>query len=211
MKICEIYKSIIGEGGFAGFPAVIVRTSGCNLRCKWCDTKYAYDEGEEIKLETIARKIKSFNPKFVLLTGGEPLMQAEAIALSHLLANEGYILIVETNGSLDISSLPEYSVRIVDIKPPGSGMSSEMDWKNIDRLRKSDEVKFVITDRTDYLWARKIAVKYKLFDRITSVFLSPVYSYLKPEKLVKWILKDTLPFRLNLQLHKIIWGERRGV
>ncbi len=211
MKICEIYKGIIGEGGLAGYPAVIVRTSGCNLRCKWCDTKYAYHEGEEMKLEDILEEIKKLQANFVLLTGGEPLIQPDVCAFSNLVVTEGFGLIVETNGSMDISILPEDCIRIVDIKPPGSGMSEHILWDNINHLRAYDEVKFVIADKADYLWARKKAMEYKLFERVSSIFLSPAYSILKGQQLAEWLIDDVLPFRLNIQLHKILWGEKRGV
>ncbi len=211
MRVCEIYKGILGEGGLAGFTAAIVRCSGCNLRCRWCDTKYAYEGGQEIGLERIMERIEGFNTRFVLLTGGEPLMQEEAYELARLILSKGYGLVVETNGSFDISPLPENSVRIVDIKPPGSGMEAAMRWENINELRIHDEVKFVIMDKADYLWAREITIKHRLLDRVSSVFFSPAYPYLDARELAEWIIADTLPIRLNLQLHRLIWGEKRGV
>jgi len=209
MKVYEIFKSIQGESSYAGLPFVFVRLTGCNLRCTYCDTTYAFEEGFDISEEKLIAKIDSYFLKFVEITGGEPLLQKEIYPLTEELVNKDYTILVETNGTMDISQLNEEIIRVVDIKCPGSGESDRMRWKNIDSLTEKDEVKFVIMNREDYEWAKEISEKYKLNKKLTVNF-SPAYGFLKPDKLADWILEDNLNVRFNLQLQKYIWKGVRG-
>lgn len=211
IKICEIYASIQGESSFTGYPCVFIRVSGCNLRCVYCDTRYAYEEGDEMSLDDIVRRVESHGIKLVEITGGEPLFQEETPKLAEALLSAGYGVLVETNGSLDISVLPEGAVRIMDIKCPSSGESGSVRWENLWRLRPEDEVKFVITDRHDYEWARGI-VRERFGRRGANILFSPVFGELPPGVLVEWILDDKLQVRFQLQIHKYIWPHgARGV
>ena len=211
MKVNEIFCSIQGESTFAGLPCVFVRLTGCNLRCSYCDTKYAYKEGEEKSINEIIKKVNSYNCNLVEITGGEPLAQAGCINLANALVGDQKKVLVETNGSLDISALNEPVVRILDIKSPGSKEQDKMYWDNLMKLRFEDNVKFVITSQNDFDWAVTIVEKYKLLDQATVLF-SPAFSILLPEKLANWILEKSLPIRMQLQLHKYIWHpEKRGV
>ncbi len=203
MKINEIFKSIQGESSFAGLPCVFVRLTGCNLRCSYCDTAYAYKEGSEISIDEILRRVKRFNCPLVEITGGEPLLQEETCFLVNKLLNAGERVLIETNGSLDIGRLDERAIRIVDLKCPGSGESDKTYWKNLDNLRQTDEVKFVLSNRQDYEWAKGVIEKYRLLDK-AKVLLSVAFDRLAPEKVVKWMLKDNLNVRFQLQLHKYI-------
>jgi len=206
IKVNEIFKSIQGESSFAGLPCVFVRLTGCNLRCSYCDTTYAYEEGSEISIDEILRRVKRFNCFLVEITGGEPLLQKETYLLTKKLLNAGKQVLIETNGSLNISRLDERAILIVDLKCPGSGESDKTYWKNLDNLRQVDEVKFVLSNRQDYEWTKEIIEKYRLADK-AKVLLSVVFDRLAPEKVVKWMLKDNLNVRFQLQLHKYI-GEK---
>jgi 7-carboxy-7-deazaguanine synthase len=211
MKVNEVFKSIQGESSFTGIPFVFVRFTGCNLRCTYCDTTYAYEEGLEIGKEELIKKIDSYGLKSVEITGGEPLLQEEVHSLVDTLIKKNYRVLVDTNGTRDISTLNDKVIRIMDIKCPGSGETDEMMWKNIDNLRDKDEVKFVIMDLNDYEWAKNITSKYSITEKVLVNF-SPAHGFLKPQKLAEWILKDNLEVRFNLQLHKYIWpGVQRGV
>jgi len=211
MKVNEIFKSIQGETTFQGTPSLFIRTTGCNFRCNWCDTRYAYDDGTDYTVDEILKIVEKYQYKYVVITGGEPLTQKEVPLLVERLIRDGYTVLVETNGSLDISTLHPDSFKIVDIKCPGSGMSEKMCWQNIDYLTAQDEIKFIIADREDYLWAKSIIESYKLPDRC-AVLLSPVFNKLDPKALAGWILADNLSVRLQLQIHKYIWGtDVRGV
>lgn len=211
MKINEIFKSIQGESSFAGMPFIFVRLTSCNLRCTYCDTKYAYEEGFEMSNDALIEKIDSYGLKFIEITGGEPLLREEVHSLINTLIDKNYSVLVDTNGTLDISTLNQKVIRIMDIKCPGSGESDKMMWKNIDNLRPKDEVKFVIMDRDDYEWSKNIVHKYSLTENVLINF-SPAYDFLEPHELAGWILKDNLKVRLNLQIHKYIWsGVERGV
>ncbi len=211
MKINEIFRSIQGETHYTGFPFIFVRFSGCNLRCTYCDTTYVYEEGFEISKQDLLKKIALFGLRHVLVTGGEPLLQNEVYGLTDTLIAHNYIVLLETNGTLDISRLNRKIVKIVDIKCPGSGESNKMLWENLNRLQQNDEIKFVISNREDYEWAKWISHKFSLYEKLTVNF-SPTHSILKPKKLAEWILEDTIHVRLNLQIHKYIWkGLKRGV
>jgi 7-carboxy-7-deazaguanine synthase len=208
LKVTELFYSLQGETSYIGLPAVFVRLSSCNLRCSYCDSKYAYNEGQYYSLKKIKNFTQDYRTKLVIITGGEPLLQPAVIPLTKDLLKGSYQVLVETNGSLPINVLPQEVIRIMDIKCPGSGMSDFMDWENIDYLTLKDEVKFVLSDRRDYDWAKEIIVNYKLQERCHILF-APVFKKLSLSILTKWILTDQLPLRLQPQLHKLIWGEVR--
>jgi 7-carboxy-7-deazaguanine synthase len=185
--------------------------TGCNLRCTYCDTTYAYAEGSELSEAEILREVRNAGINLVEITGGEPLIQEEVYHLISDLLSEGYMVLVETNGSQDIRSIDKRAVVILDIKTPGSGMHEKMDLSNLDEIKKTDEVKFVITGRADYEWAKKIIMKHRLTGKCHILF-STAYGILEPKELTAWILEDKLNVRLNLQMHKYIFGsEKRGV
>ena len=211
VEINEIFASIQGESSFAGRPCVFVRTAGCNLRCSYCDTAYAYEGGRAMDIDEIMRAVSSYGLGLVEVTGGEPLHQENVPLLIRTLLDAGYTTLVETNGSYDISVVDGRAIRIVDLKCPGSGMSDRVNWGSLRHLTPSDQVKFVISGRRDYLWAKEVLEGRDLAGRVEVLF-SPVHGTLKPELLAGWILEDKLPVRLQLQLHKYIWDEhRRGV
>lgn len=211
MKINEIFKSIQGESSYAGLPCVFIRTTFCNLRCRWCDTTYAFHEGEERSIESILQEVRRFGCRLVELTGGEPLLQKEIYLLLERLLDEGYLVLIETSGSVPIDPVDPRAVVIMDIKCPGSGMSHANRWENLERLRDRDEVKFVIADRDDFDWAKEIVARYPSL-RGKAVLFSPVFGRLDPQQLADWILQENLPVRFQLQLHKYIWDpQMRGV
>jgi len=211
MKVCEIFTSIQGESTYAGLPCTFVRLTGCNLRCSYCDTTYAYDEGRDMSIDEILSEVSAAGVPLVEITGGEPLMHEDAPALVGSLVDKGYGVLVETNGSIDISVLPEGVVVVMDLKTPRSGMHEKNRLDNIQLLRNSDEVKFVLMDESDYKWALGLIREYGLEDRC-KVLLSPVYGELEPRLLSEWMLRDKVRARLNLQLHKYIFGpDERGV
>lgn len=211
MKVCELFTSIQGESSHAGIPCTFIRLSGCNLRCSYCDTAYAYDDGMERSEEEIMNDVARSGLNLVEVTGGEPLLQKGTLHLIERLVSEGYTVLVETNGSMSIKDIDPGATVILDIKTPGSGMHDKTDLSNLYFLKPSDEVKFVITDRADYEWARDFMKKYFLQEKC-STLLSPVSGRLHPETLSTWMLKDRLGARLNLQIHKYIFGqEKRGV
>jgi len=209
MKINEIFYSIQGEGRWSGSQNIFIRTTGCNLRCSFCDTKYAYDDGTEISIEKIMKTISKYKCKYVCLTGGEPLTQDETINLIDALIKKKYNICLETNGSINIEKIcGKKSLMIsLDIKCPSSKMHKKMNISNIKKLGKNDQLKFVIKDKKDYDYAKKIISRYKL---VCPVFFQPVYGT-NPKFLAEWILKDKLNVKLGLQIHKIIWGNKRGV
>lgn len=210
-KICEIFPGIQGESSYAGLPCVFVRMTGCNLRCEYCDTTYAYEEGSEMSEKEVLASVKTYGLKLVEITGGEPLLQKDALLLIEKLIDNGHTVLLETNGSISIKDVDDRAVIIMDVKTPKSGMFEKMDMLNLKYLRPKDEVKFVIADRQDYEWAREFIKDYGLQD-ICKVLLSPAYGKLPPADLSHWILEDSLPVRLNLQIHKYIYGpETRGV
>lgn len=207
MKINEIFFSIEGEGKNVGLPTIFVRTTGCNLRCSYCDTTYAYFEGEEMTLPQIIKKIKKWRCRRVCLTGGEPLIQKEILSLMDMLQSKDYITKVETNGSINISKVAKRDVMIsLDIKCPSSDMHNKMAMKNISLLRVHDELKFVVGNKEDYEYAKKVIYAYK---PKCEVILQPVHGKAKND-IANWILDDELDVRLSLQMHKMLWGENRG-
>lgn len=210
LRICETFVSIQGETTRAGWPCFFIRLSECNLRCRYCDTKYAYRPAPPRALDGLAADFKASKAPMVMVTGGEPLLQPNVLDLLKLLVKHGTTLL-ETNGSLDIAKVPAKVSTILDVKCPGSGCAAKNHWPNMRRLRSQDEVKFVLCGRSDYEWARGIMKKHRLAERCRAVNLSPAHGFLKPQTLAAWIIRDALPARLNLQLHKQIWPKaRRG-
>lgn len=213
LKVNEIFFSIQGESSYAGRPCVFIRLTGCNLRCSYCDTQYAYEEGKELEIADIVNQVASHQCPLVEVTGGEPLIQKETPVLIYRLLEEGYEVLMETNGTQDISQVDDRCVKVVDVKCPSSGQSSHNDLGNLDRLTNHDEVKFVIADRADYEYAKQILdiTNTKLF-RKNLVHFSPAFGRIEPKTVAEWILKDHLDVRLHLQHHKVIWvADQRGV
>ncbi len=215
IRVNEIFHSIQGESTHAGWPCVFVRLTGCNLRCRYCDTRYTYNEGLDMSIGEILGRVKDFGCRLVEITGGEPLIQQETPRLADALLGAGLRVLVETNGSRDISLLDPRCVRIVDLKCPSSGEAGANDYDNLDRLAPHDELKFVVSDRSDYEFARRIVqgIGGGGGGRVAlTIHLSPVPGQLEPRVLTRWILDDRIHVRLNLQLHKFIWGpDERGV
>jgi len=209
MKINEIFYSLQGEGKWAGLPNLFIRTSGCNLRCSFCDTKYAYEGGKEMSITEILNQISKYNCQYVCLTGGEPLLQEDIQDLIKTLLKRKFYVIIETNGSISIENLQKFKSLIIslDIKCPSSNMDKKSKLKNINFLKKDDQLKFVIKNKVDYSYAKKIIKEYK---PSCEIFFQPVWGE-NPKKLAKWIIKDGLNVKLGLQLHKIIWGLKRRV
>jgi 7-carboxy-7-deazaguanine synthase len=228
MFITEIFKSIQGEGTRAGLPCIFVRLTGCNLRCTWCDTAYAFHGGQKVSVDDVMERIESLNRRpdggatgisLVELTGGEPLLQEGIYPLAERLLAAGYTVMIETSGERFIGRLPKQVVKIVDVKCPDSGEADTFDTRNLEELGSNDEVKFVISSRKDYEFAREFSRENRLPERVREVLFSPVHddpngkwSGLEPRELVEWMLEDGLPVRLGLQLHKIVWDPAmRGV
>ena len=207
MKLSEFFISIQGESIFSGFPFVFIRLSGCNLRCRYCDTKYAWEDGKEVPLEKVIDKTKKAGFKKVLITGGEPLIQKDSLKLMEELASQGFQVLLETNGSLPIKDVPRKVHIVMDIKTPGSGEEDSFLWDNLKYLKKSDEIKVVLVDRDDYIWFKSVM---RRLPKGVLINLSPAWGFLKPGDLANWILEDRLNVRLNLQIHKYLWGDARG-
>jgi 7-carboxy-7-deazaguanine synthase len=211
IKINEIYLSVQGESSHTGLPCVFVRLTGCNLRCVWCDTAYAFHEGKTQSIDQTLKDIKSFGINLVEITGGEPLMQEDVYPLMEALLENGYKVMLETGGSLSLGKVPRDVIKIMDLKCPGSGEHKKNNLDNLKLLAPHDEVKFVILDRRDYEWSRDLIKKYKI-NETAPILFSPVYGKLELKEMVKWILEDLLPVRLQTQLHKVIWSkETKGV
>jgi len=228
MHITEIFKSIQGEGTRAGLPCIFVRLTGCNLRCTWCDTAYAFDGGQKMTVEDVLERVDALHRRpdgseagmpLVELTGGEPLLQKEIYPLAEQLVAAGYTVMIETSGERFIGELPPEVIRIVDVKCPDSGEPDTFDMRNLAELNDKAEVKFVISSRADYEFARDFTRRHKLQERVHAVLFSPVHEDpngkwqgLQPRELVEWMLEDGLGARLGLQLHKIVWDPAmRGV
>ncbi|MBI5599065.1 MAG: radical SAM protein [Deltaproteobacteria bacterium] len=211
MMVSEIFLSIQGESTYAGLPCIFVRLAGCNLECKWCDTAYARDasEGYEMTVDDVVGEVKKFKPWLVEITGGEPLLQADAKKLAHRLLDEDYTVLLETNGSADVGGLDERVVKIIDVKCPSSGHEGVFLMENLDYITQQDEVKFVIGDRGDYDYAKKFMEDF-LREITARVLFAPVRPRIEPSELADWILKDGLKVRLQLQLHSYIWEEEKG-
>lgn len=211
MRISEIYASIHGESQYAGMPCTLVRTTGCDLRCIYCDTTYAFVGGRDMSVDAIVAEVKRLGLPFVLLTGGEPMLQVEIAALAARLLSDGFKVAIETSGAHLLDGLPTAVVRIVDVKTPSSGEAQRMQWQVLEGLRPCDAVKFVLSDEDDYRWSADHVIRLGLAAR-TEVLFSPVHGKLDPKNLVAWLVRDRLPVRVNLQLHKYVWGANtRGV
>ena len=211
LRVNEIFHSIQGESTHAGRPCVFVRLTGCNLRCVWCDTAYAFHDGEACTIEAVLDRVAGYGCSLVEVTGGEPLLQSEAIDLMKALVERGHEVLLETGGSLPIDLVPAGVARIVDVKCPGSGESERNRWENLDVLRAGDELKFVIADRADYDWAAGQVRSRGLHEKATVLF-SAVQDQLPGGDLARWVLDDGLPVRVQLQMHKLLWpGVTKGV
>ncbi len=211
LRVNEIFHSIQGESSFAGRRCVLVRLTGCQMRCRWCDTPYSFYEGSWMTLGEILAEVEHYGCPLVEITGGEPLLQPNALPLMTMLSNRGFEVLLETGGGLDISRVDPRVHRIVDVKCPGSGEMENNYWRNLDLLTERDELKFVIADREDYLWARDLCVERRLAPEMP-VHFSTVYGELAPAELSRWVLEDRLNVRVQVQVHKAIFGaEARGV
>jgi 7-carboxy-7-deazaguanine synthase len=207
LRITEIFFSLQGESSHTGLPCAMVRLMGCNLRCVWCDTEYSFTGGETMHIDDIIARVEAYPTKRVEITGGEPLLQKGAPVLAARLLERGYTVLCETSGERDIDLMPPGVRRIMDLKAPGSGEVEANNWANLAKLREGDELKIVLADRADYEWARAVLQKHEL--RVPVLF-SPVANTLPPRELAEWILADGLEVRLNLQLHKLLWGAEKG-
>jgi len=209
LRVTEIFFSLQGETSRVGLPTVFIRLTGCPLRCGYCDTSYAFHDGETMNIPAILEKTAQYNAHYVTVTGGEPLAQKNCLPLLQALCDAGYDVSLETSGALDVCKVDTRVSRIVDIKSPGSGESDKNRWKNLDCLTQHDEIKIVICDEADYAWAKQQLWAYKLNERCPVLF-SPVQGKLEAAQLAAWILRDNLPVRLQIQLHKYLWSEERG-
>ncbi len=208
VKVKETYPAILGESLLSGRPCFIIRLAGCNLRCSYCDTAYAYEGGRSMKKDTLIKRAREHGHEVVLVTGGEPLMQPDTIPLLAELARAGFLPVLETNGSMDISRVPGKVHLVMDIKTPGSGSAEANMWENLAGKRQPDEIKMVLSDREDYAWARR-EIKRRRLDERFQVTLSPVHGGLIPAELARWIMGDRLDVRLGLQIHKYIFGAKQ--
>ena len=207
LEVTEIYKSIQGESTYMGRPCVFVRLTGCNLRCVWCDTTHAFYDGKNLSIDQIIDQVKSYSINLVEITGGEPLLQKEVFPLMESLLINKFQVMLETSGSLPIKNVPAEVIKILDLKCPGSGEENKNLWENLNYLGSTDEIKFVIADRVDYEWSKKVLQDYEL-DKKNPVLFSPVFGKLKLKDLTEWILEDNLPVLLHTQLHKHIWDQK---
>lgn len=208
LLVNEIFYSIQGESIYSGRPCIFVRLSGCNLRCTYCDTQYAYEKGEKMEIDHIIRKVSEFKCRWVEVTGGEPLIQSDTPMLVSKLLDNGYVVMMETNGSLDISRVDPRCIKVLDIKCPSSNESKKIDVKNLKKLRSKDQIKFVIGNHEDYTFAKNIISSHCPDFPGNRILFSPVYGKMPPDKLAEWILKDHLNVRLHLQIHKYIWPDK---
>lgn len=204
MRITEIYQSIQGESSYAGMPCVFVRTTGCDLRCSWCDSEFTFSGGTSMTLEQIMAEVEKYACGLVELTGGEPMLQPEIYELAERLADSKHTVLIETGGHRDLSRLDSRVIRIMDLKCPASGECEKNLWSNLEHLRPADEVKFVIADRTDYDWTLATIREHGLEDRVR-LLISTAFGKIEPAKVVAWMLEDKLRARFQLQLHKYIW------
>src|SRR5687767_1845819 len=212
LTITEIFHSIQGESTHAGRPCVFVRLTACDLRCSWCDTVYAFTEGRKMPIDDVLAEVASRGEKLVEITGGEPLLQKEVYPLMDALLARGHEVLLETGGHVPLTRVPAGVKKIVDVKCPGSGESDRNHWDNLQAVGADDEVKFVIKDRGDYEYARRVVAEHDLAARVKAVHFSPVHGVLEPRLLAEWVLADKLPVRVQLQLHKFIWSpSTRGV
>ncbi|SHF58819.1 7-carboxy-7-deazaguanine synthase [Microbulbifer donghaiensis] len=211
LRISEIFYSLQGEARDSGLPTVFVRLTGCPLRCTYCDSEYAFYGGERMTLEQILQKVQSYPARYVCVTGGEPLAQPNCLPLLKALCDAGYSVSLETSGAMPIEDVDSRVSRVVDLKTPASGEQHRNRMENIAALTARDQIKFVICDRGDYDWARFTLDQYRLSEKVGEVLFSPSYEQLQPRQLAEWILDDGLPVRMQMQLHKLLWGDIPGV
>lgn len=209
LRVTEIFCSIQGESTYTGIPTVFIRLTGCPLRCQYCDTAYAFSGGEWLTLDEIVKEVARYDLRHVTLTGGEPLAQRNSLKLLAGLCDRGFIVSIETSGAQDVSLIDPRVTKVMDIKTPGSGEHERNILENIKYLRKQDQVKFVICSRSDYTWSRDFVQEYELI-HLCEVLFSPSFDQLSPRQLAEWMLEDRLPARLQIQLHKLLWGNERG-
>ena len=209
LRVSEIFYSLQGETSRAGLPTVFIRLTGCPLRCVYCDTAYAFTGGKSMSLEDILRQVAEYSPAYVTVTGGEPLAQKNCLALLAALCDAGYQVSLETGGALDIGGVDARVMRVVDVKTPASGEVEKNRWENLSLLTRHDEIKFVLCDESDYRWAKQILQQYQLAGKCEVLF-SPVHDGMDATQLADWILRDRLPVRMQLQLHKILWNNTPG-
>jgi len=210
VRITEIFYSLQGEARTVGLPTVFVRLTGCPLRCLYCDTEYAFSGGELFSIDDIAERVAGFDPRYVTVTGGEPLAQKSCLPLLARLCDAGYEVSLETSGAMSVAGVDERVVKVLDLKTPASGELGRNDYGNIPLLTPRDQVKFVVCDRADYEWARFKLDEYQLAQRVSDVLFSPSHGQLSGRELAEWILADNLPVRLQLQLHKLLWNDAPG-
>ena len=210
LKIFEIFYSLQGESSRVGLPTIFIRLSGCPMRCHYCDTAYAFQGGVMMDIDEIMETIKKYDTHYVTVTGGEPLAQKEVLSLLKVLADQNYDVSLETGGGISIKEVDPRIKIILDIKTPESGEEKKNHWENLNLIHAKDEIKFVLCSREDYDWAKKILDQYKLTEKCHVLF-SPVYQKINATDLGNWILQDQLPVRLQIQLHKLLWGEKPGV
>ena len=210
VRITEIFYSLQGEARTVGLPTVFVRLTGCPLRCLYCDTEYAFSGGELFSIDSIASQVAAFSPRYVTVTGGEPLAQKTCLPLLTALCDAGYEVSLETSGAMSIAGVDERVVKVLDLKTPASGEMARNDYGNVPLLAPSDQVKFVICDREDYDWARFKLDEYRLAEKVSDVLFSPSHGEVEGRELAEWILADNLPVRLQLQMHKILWNDEPG-
>lgn len=209
LRLTEVFFSLQGESTRVGLPTVFIRLSGCPLRCLWCDTTYSFAAGQWRTLEEVLNEVASHGARHICVTGGEPLAQKSCLALLTALCDAGYSVSLETSGALDISGVDPRVSKIMDLKAPGSGEEAKNRWENLEQLTRQDELKLVLTDEADYRWARE-QVQQRQLDLRCEVLFAPVQSSLAPAQLAEWILRDHLQVRMQVQLHKIIWGSSPG-
>lgn len=209
LKIHEIFYSLQGESTRSGLPTVFIRLTGCPMRCTYCDTAYAFNGGQNMTVDAIVAEVKQYQTPYVTVTGGEPLAQKQCHVLLKQLCDEGFDVSLETGGALSIDQVDERVSVILDVKTPASGEMENNHWDNMAVIKTKDEIKFVITDKADYEWSKTIIKEYGL-EKKTTILFSPVYDRLQPSQLADWILEDKLPVRMQMQLHKLLWGEVPG-
>jgi len=211
LRITETFFSLQGESSLVGYPTFFIRLTGCPLRCVYCDTAYAFQGGKLVTVEALVTEAQASGTRFVCVTGGEPLAQPECLPLLSALCDAGFSVSLETSGALPVNAVDRRVIKIMDIKTPDSGEMEKNLWSNLDWLSSQDEIKFVIGSRADYDWSKNFFQQHPALQQVKQVLFSPSAQRVKPDQLAQWILEDKLPVRFQLQLHKIIWGDRQGV
>ncbi|MDO3384084.1 7-carboxy-7-deazaguanine synthase QueE [Gilvimarinus algae] len=210
VKITEIFYSLQGESTTVGLPTVFVRLTGCPLRCGYCDSEYAFYGGERMSLELVLEKVAAYRPRYVCVTGGEPLAQRDTPRLLRALCDAGYQVSLETSGAMTLEQVDPRVIKVMDLKTPGSGESQRNLWENLALLGEADQIKFVICSREDYQWAKLKIDEHRLAERVGDVLISPSYGQIRPRDLADWVVADNLPVRFQLQLHKLLWDDTPG-